>query len=145
MQLSERIKTKAKMDDISFRKLAQYLDIPYDRLYKWVQGKGEPKNDDRVKLLSWLDGEKVTDKYGKFNTDPIQVRSDLSTQLGEIHEKLIGLQAQGKVDAMLLLELRAKVYESTYASEHSKRDKLIHDEVKTLLEELRKLHGDLRT
>ncbi len=62
MDISKEITEKVKRDKITIRHLSKVLDIPYDRIYKWVQGKGQPKNEDRIKVLSWLNEDSLLQK-----------------------------------------------------------------------------------
>jgi transcriptional regulator with XRE-family HTH domain len=59
--VSQLIKRKNELG-ISVPKLAKLLTIPADRIYKWEQGKGEPKTSDRDKIVEWLENpDKVPD------------------------------------------------------------------------------------
>jgi transcriptional regulator with XRE-family HTH domain len=66
--------TKRNSLGLSVPKLAEVLGIPSDRIYKWEQGKGNPKGADVEKVKNWLeeipDNSKVPEsEYGKTYTE----------------------------------------------------------------------------
>lgn len=53
-QLGEEMKKRS----IKTPKLAETLGIPKERIYKWFQEGTNPKEEDALKIRSWLNGEK---------------------------------------------------------------------------------------
>jgi transcriptional regulator with XRE-family HTH domain len=56
--VSQLIKKRNSLG-LSVPKLAKVLDVPADRIYKWEQGLGSPKQPDYVKIVSWLGMEEI--------------------------------------------------------------------------------------
>jgi len=49
--------TAMKTRHIKVPALADRLDIPRDRIYKWYQQGTKPKEEDAVKIWNWINGE----------------------------------------------------------------------------------------
>jgi hypothetical protein len=56
MQLIERVNDKILKESISVLKLSKDTGIPAYRIYKWIDGKGNPKAADSAILEKWLSG-----------------------------------------------------------------------------------------
>jgi transcriptional regulator with XRE-family HTH domain len=54
--------SERKKRDLSVPKLAEELDIPADRIYKWEKRLGNPKGADIDKIKQWLSLEEVPNK-----------------------------------------------------------------------------------
>lgn len=55
--ITETLKETRIKRGLSVLELAEVLDIPADRIYKWDQGKSAPKFEDRAKVDKWLAGK----------------------------------------------------------------------------------------
>lgn len=55
--ITETLKEARIKRGLSVLELAEVLDIPADRIYKWDQGKSAPKFKDREKVDKWLTGK----------------------------------------------------------------------------------------
>lgn len=69
IKLQEALKEKK----LSVVKFATAVDIPKDRIYKWLQGGMNPKAEDERKIIAWLDGIKLEET-------PIQILEDPSAE-----------------------------------------------------------------
>ena len=56
MTIGEQIAETRASKGITVPELATILEIPKDRIYKWEQGKGNPKPPDSDKVSAWLSG-----------------------------------------------------------------------------------------
>jgi len=56
MQLIERVNNKLSTESMSVLKLSKETGIPSYRIYKWIDGKGNPKANDAAILEKWLSG-----------------------------------------------------------------------------------------
>lgn len=54
MQLIDRINEKLEKKSMSVLTLSKETGIPSYRIYKWIDGKGNPKAEDSAKLEQWL-------------------------------------------------------------------------------------------
>lgn len=134
----KEIRTRHGLNQAEF---AEKLGITRELVGQMERGKKNISKATQVLLRNFLRENEVPPTAKNSANDPITVTTDLSSELGEIREILIGLQAQGKVDAMLLLEVRSRALRTVYASEAQKREELIRKEAQTLLAELRKKYG----
>jgi transcriptional regulator with XRE-family HTH domain len=92
--ITETLKETRIKRGLSVLELAEVLNIPADRIYKWDQGKSAPKFEDRAKVDKWLAGknfqqEKPSQGHNGHNTSPGYVPAeDLIQVLKEQNEFL---------------------------------------------------------
>lgn len=55
--IGENLKNKRKERGLSVPELADVIDIPADRIYKWESGKAAPKYEDRQFIEKWINSE----------------------------------------------------------------------------------------
>ena len=93
MQLIERINEKLAAESISVLKLSKETGIPSYRIYKWIDGKGNPKADDSATLEKWLSGNLDKVPNTKEFNDPAYLAGQLAmaerliAKLEESHEE----------------------------------------------------------
>lgn len=95
MQLIERINDKLLRESKSVLKMSKETGIPSYRIYKWIDGKGNPKTEDAAILEQWLNGnlDIVPNKKIDKDSDPAFLAGQLSmaerliAKLEESHEE----------------------------------------------------------
>ncbi|GAA4338751.1 hypothetical protein GCM10023149_48960 [Mucilaginibacter gynuensis] len=88
--------------------------IPYDRMYKWIKGKGNPKIEDYNILVAYFDGSSsINNVTGKqFKTAIIEKYPDISEaakELGLNPEELLKIFKKAKVTENVLEEAYYKL------------------------------------
>lgn len=66
--ISQQIRETREARGLTSTQLADILEVPVDRLYKWEHGKAAPKFQDRQKIQKWLD-EKTEKQPEKNSVD----------------------------------------------------------------------------
>jgi predicted transcriptional regulator len=99
MQLIERVNDKLLKESMSVLKMSKETGIPSYRIYKWIDGKGNPKTEDAAILEQWLNGNldivpKRKAQYDIINAnDPAYLAGQLAmaerliAKLEESHEE----------------------------------------------------------
>jgi hypothetical protein len=98
MQIIERINDKLSKESKSVLKMSKETGIPSYRIYKWIDGKGNPKTEDAAILEQWLNGnlDIVPNKSGYMVADPndpaylagqLAMAERLIAKLEESHEE----------------------------------------------------------
>lgn len=55
-KIVDQVVNELKARGLKIPALAALLDIPKDRIYKWIQEGTSPKSEDEAKLKAWLHG-----------------------------------------------------------------------------------------
>jgi transcriptional regulator with XRE-family HTH domain len=91
--IGENLRKTRESRNISVPELAQIIDIPKDRIYKWEQGKAAPQYEDRQKIEAWINGtwkeipiSKVAEPETKYET--LNYTAELIKTLKEQNEYL---------------------------------------------------------
>lgn len=89
-----------KQSGVSTLKISKETGIPSDRMYKWYEGKGNPKFEDVQKLRAWLDKRVEKVPHGtKLESDPLTALIESNRDLAESNKIL----AQSHADLVLLM------------------------------------------
>lgn len=76
--ITETLKETRIKRGLSVLELAEVLDIPADRIYKWDQGKSAPKFEDRAKVDKWLAGKNFQQEK------PVEPKKGQQNSLGQV-------------------------------------------------------------
>jgi hypothetical protein len=111
MQIIERINDKLSKESKSVLKMSKETGIPSYRIYKWIDGKGNPKTEDAAILEQWLNGNlDIVPNKGVHLVDPndpaylagqLAMAERLIAKLEESHE-------EAKADKTKLFEALAE-------------------------------------
>lgn len=95
--ITEEIKKARTQRGLSALQLAEILEVPVDRVYKWEQGKGAPKYEDRKKVQAWLTG-KDWNNVPRAAKEPgkAQASGDAVLQEGDFVKAIIALTESNK-------------------------------------------------
>lgn len=74
MQLVDQIRGKLQKESVSVLKMSNETGISAYKIYKWLDGKGNPKADDAVIIKKWLSGN--LDKVPNSNNGNIAVAAE---------------------------------------------------------------------
>ena len=112
MQLIERVKRKIEKESLSVLTMSKETGIPAYRIYKWIDGKGNPKTEDAGKLEKWLNEnlDKVPNHAEKKGSDPNE-SAYLAGQLAMAERLIAKLEAsneEAKADKNKLFEALAE-------------------------------------
>lgn len=100
MAFGKEIKRLREASNISAAKLASYIGVPVDRLYKWEQKDLTPKDDDQEKIEQAFNMEmnKIVsmEKLPKFQNFPIINKKipNIYETVGDMETRLIKLEAK---------------------------------------------------
>lgn len=99
MQLIERVNEKLVKDSLSVLKLSKETGIPSYRIYKWIDGKGNPKAADSAILEKWLTGN--LDKVPSPKTYKVSDPNDPAYLAGQLAmaERLIAKLEENNEEA----------------------------------------------
>lgn len=111
MQLIERVKEKISKESMSVLTLSKETGIPAYRIYKWIDGKGNPKSEDTGKLEEWLNAslDKVQNGEAKKGSNPNEaayLAGKLETKeevIAEKEKRIQEIEAR-RLDALALAE-----------------------------------------
>lgn len=96
----QQINDALKDRNMSVTDLAVVLELPKDRVYKWTQGKGAPRIDDRIKVEEWLNGKDFQnsneDKYSGPKPPGALEKDDILRILANLSESHKNLTAAHK-------------------------------------------------
>lgn len=133
-ELIKRLKEKIEGEKTNLTELAKELKIPYDRMYKWLQGKGNPKPPDDKVIENWING--ISSKVQEDN-HVINKKTTTAVAIGEIEERLIRVEAQNEVFQATLAGLLAKD-PIDFANKQAELRRAIEDAVNRHFDELHK-------
>lgn len=109
MQLIERINDKLLKESKSVLKMSKETGIPSYRIYKWIDGKGNPKTEDAAILEQWLSGN--LDIVPNNSTQNINDAAFLAGQLSMAERLIAKLEEsheEAKADKDKLFEALAE-------------------------------------
>jgi hypothetical protein len=105
MQLIERVNDKLLKKSMSVLTMSKQTGIPAYRIYKWIDGKGNPKTNDAAILEEWLNGrlDKSPKKEAADPNDPAFLAGQLA-MAERLIAKLEENNEEAKADKKKLFE-----------------------------------------